>query len=302
MEYRPAVDIARMVSAALIVCFHSPDAPNKEIIIAGLAYFVLLTFCIQGFSDLTARSYSLRKRALRLVWPWLLWSLFYALLKVASHQPPVRDLRHYPGDLLMGTEIHLWFLPFVFVGGIAGHFLLRAAFRLSGPWALLLLSLIAASLAGVAPLVADLLTSPFAQWMYAAPLLPIGLAIGLSQHLPTSRRAYHYLAILALTLLIAWCCGEPSYVIGVSVLLIAILPKCRDLQTLKWFASLSMGIYLLHPAVFLVVYKYAPVAPWYLFASVGLIGSAVASGVIMSVPRLGSLTFGTVSRPAVRRA
>lgn len=297
MKYRPIVDVIRLVSAALIVCFHSRGAPYKDITLSGLAYFVLLTFYLQAISELRGRHLDLRKRASRLLVPWLLWSLFYGMLKLVKHPPILFDFQGHLSSFLIGTEIHLWFLPFAFLGGIAAHLLLRSALRLPARGALLFLSLVSVALATAVPMVSKSLYPPFSQWMYALPLLPISLAIALSEDRSLKRFAYYYVVILILTLFITWRCAEPSYLIGVLVLSVSILPKSRDLEGLKWLANLSMGIYLLHPVVFLVIYMYVPTAPWYVFTSVGLIGSAVASAVIMLFPRLSCLAFGLVHQP-----
>ena len=276
MAYRPGVDLARLFSAALIVVFHTPGSPYKTLTLSGLSFFVLLTFCLQGLGEAATRPYSIRKRAARLLGPWLVWSLFYVTLRLARHLPLPTHFYDHPGDLLIGPEEPLWFLPFAFLAGIAAHALLRVVTRLSSTGALLTLSMLSAGMALAHPGFAGL-PEPLGQWHYALPLLPIGVAVGLSQGLSGRRLAWHYLALLALTAFLARRCGEPSYLLGTIALMVAIVARTRDLKTLRWLASLSMGIYLIHPAVFYLLYKYAPGASWPQVSVIAVLASAAAS-------------------------
>lgn len=297
-SYRPAIDVARLLAAALIVCFHTPRAPDKQYTIAGLAFFVMLTFCLQAISESRSGSYSLSKRAARLLVPWLVWSAVYAMLKVVRHQPLGMDIRHDPSRLLVGPQIHLWYLPFAFLGGIAAHALLLFSQRLADVARLFLLCALAIALGWIEPALGGKFPAPFDQWMYSAPLIPLGVAIGLAQRLSAPRVAGHFIAVLAVSILLAWHCNIPSYLIAVPALFLCILPRSVEIKPLRWLANLSLGIYLVHPATFLVFYKYTPHAPWYVFAALGIVASTLVTAAICAVPRLGALAFGNASRPA----
>ena len=279
-----------------MVCFHAPGSPYKFLTISGLAYFLLLTFCLQGMGEPKRGSFPLGERARRLLLPWAIWSLFYGLVHLARHKPFGPDVFHHPRFLLMGTELHLWFLPFAFFGGIVAFSLRRYLTRVPEAWGLVGLMLAAVGLAALPCLPPGRLDSPLVQWAYSAPLLPLGLAIGMAQRVPRGRLAWHYLAILGVTAAISWTLRDPSLILGTLALAASILPKTREFKGLRWLAGLSMGIYLLHPFVFLVIYKCVPHAPWYLFTLIGTLVSAVLSGMIATFPRLDTLLFGTAHR------
>jgi len=73
-----------------------------------------------------------RKRFLRVYVPFLVWSIIYFMLK------NVQDWVHLThrgnpdniGMLLFGTEFHLWFSPFIFVGTTLAFLLIRSFYRL----------------------------------------------------------------------------------------------------------------------------------------------------------------------------
>ena len=197
---------------------------------------------------------------------------------------------------MIGSEIHLWFLPFAFLGSIAAFLLGRAIFRCSSTVGLTASVLIALVPVGVVSYHPQPLVMPWGSWLYGFPLIPIGLAIGMAQQLPCRRLIGHYAVILTLAFAIAWKLDVPSYFLGVLALALSILPRSEVSRPLRWFAGLSMGIYLMHPCFFLVVHKFFFQAPWYGFAAFGLVGSVAASAIIALIPQLNSLMFGAVRR------
>jgi len=75
----------------------------------------------------------LRKRAWRVLWPWVVWSALFVLDRLGSAAiSPQRSVGEsfYPWMLASGTEMHLWFLPFIFVAEFAVLFTLWPARRL----------------------------------------------------------------------------------------------------------------------------------------------------------------------------
>jgi len=147
--YRPGVDVSRLVASALVVCFHAPQSPFPQITISGLTFFVLLTFCLQAMGDHAGRPFPFKDRAHRLLVPWLVWSLAYCLPKLLKRQSILGEIYQNPNWLLIGSAIHLWFLPFAFLGSIAAFLLGRAIFRCSSTVGLIASVLIALVPVGV---------------------------------------------------------------------------------------------------------------------------------------------------------
>jgi surface polysaccharide O-acyltransferase-like enzyme len=74
-----------------------------------------------------------RKRAARILLPWLVWTAFFALNRLFwAGVDPEREVGEffYPWMLVAGTSVHLWFLPFIFVAELVVIAALRPLQRL----------------------------------------------------------------------------------------------------------------------------------------------------------------------------
>jgi surface polysaccharide O-acyltransferase-like enzyme len=102
------VDYCRLVAAFGIVWFHT-EAPGYRVAYTGLPFFLVLL-------ALPSRM-SLADRARRLLLPLLIWSVVYALFRAwnAAEQGQALFGWWKPWMPLVGTSIHLWFLPFAFL-------------------------------------------------------------------------------------------------------------------------------------------------------------------------------------------
>lgn len=103
----------------------------------------------------------LRRRARRLLWPWLVWSAIFGLALVLWH-------RGWPGWpqnwalWFVGPSLHLWFLPFAFACAVLVHAVERPL-----PKSLLCsLLLVVSALISVVCFDALHLKAPFGQWAY----------------------------------------------------------------------------------------------------------------------------------------
>ncbi|WP_197534757.1 acyltransferase family protein [Symmachiella dynata] len=288
--YRPNVDVARLLASVAIVVFHTPQAPMKTLTISGLAYFILLLSFFPG--ENRAKPLDLKKRATRLLVPWLVWCLFYGVVRLASG-PPI----HFQlNSLLIGPTIHLWFLPFALLGSVICSCYLRATARLSvgAQFALLIPCVLLSQAMLFIP--GGNFVAPFGQWLYSFPLIFLGLGIGLAESM-TARAHGIAVAVVVLLCLFSWIVvGEVSHFIGGIAVLLALPWKQKDLPRLRWLAGLSMGIYLLHPFFFLVVYKFYPGAAWYVFSIIGFLGALVTSAVLSYWPLSNFLCFGVPIR------
>lgn len=283
--YRPAIDLARLVSAFAIVAFHAPGAPAKWLTISGLAFFLLLTFALQARSHSLGKSFSLTMRARRLLLPWVAWCFVYGGLKVARGLSPLPGIDESLFAVLAGPQIHLWFLPFAFAGSVAGLWLQRLA-EMTGR-AFPMLIAVSVLLALTSEIVEGKLPRPGVQWRYAVPLIPLGVMVGM-----TAERLMPTLVAIASTAAVAWYTDEPSYLIGLGILVIALPWKKEEMPVLRWLASLSMGIYLIHPLVFLFIHQFAPGASWKTFVFVGFSASAAASAALSLSDRVAVVLFG----------
>jgi hypothetical protein len=255
-------DLLRVLAFADVVSLHV--ANRHALLGVGLPVFLLLAF---GLGSRRRASPGLAEvaavRVRRLLLPFLAWSAVYGVLLAVAilrhHQAPGAGFR--PIMLLCGTEDHLWFLPFAFAGGLAVHLLQRAGARLGDGWLL-------AGAFGAAALLLALGAGgtwghPHAQWMFALPSIPLGLALGriLSRPRAEARGAWGALLGGALAAMAAlWLLGlagappTPSpafrYLLVLALLAAgALLPGAGG----AWAARLEplmLGAYVAHPAVY----------------------------------------------------
>ncbi|MEQ9081522.1 MAG: acyltransferase family protein [Sandaracinaceae bacterium] len=227
----------------------------------GLPLFLLLSVAL-GVSKPQAPSTArfLERRIPRILLPWAFWAVVFVGLRALScwmsGLPPFGWLE--PSMLFYGPRIHLWFLPFILVAGLAAH----AAHRAVGTSKVA--PVVALGLAGLAVLLAPAFGVsewPYAQWIFSLPAIPLGFVLGRAL---AFERSLPRLRLLLATLLlafvglgvIAWGVDEGSGVYafrhagGFGLLALATwLPNRADPYTRR-LTPLMLGVYILHPAVY----------------------------------------------------
>ncbi|MCP4838566.1 MAG: acyltransferase [Planctomycetes bacterium] len=111
------LEILRFLASIAIVAWHVPDLGAGMAVTWSLPFFVLLSVVF----GLSARNGSalktVRRRAAQFLVPWLLWSGLYLVLRLLRHRLDLGFLIEefqWP-DLLIGTALPLWYLPFIFL-------------------------------------------------------------------------------------------------------------------------------------------------------------------------------------------
>lgn len=157
----------------------------------GLPMFLMLRFALGARrpTPLTA-SQMWRERALKLLLPWAVWSVAFALLNAAialHHSGSWHRGVFEPLMLLYGPTQHLWFLPFAAVCGVAVAIADRVTRRFSSR-SVIVASFLTGGLALAVICTGTFRTPtfPFYVWLFGLPSLPLGLALG--RLLATSRR------------------------------------------------------------------------------------------------------------------
>jgi hypothetical protein len=151
---------------------------------AGLPLFHMLSLALSSAARPQSTLQFARKRAARLLVPWLFWSgtlgALRALTEHARGQPSWAWLE--PRMLLYGPNIALWFLPFTAAAGLAAQ-LARGLLERSGErqQRALLLVLFVAGLALLPSPVHMELGWPFDQWLFSVPSALFGFVIGRAQ-------------------------------------------------------------------------------------------------------------------------
>ncbi len=261
-KYRRSVDLARFVAAAGIVWDHA-RAPYADIGYTALSLFLMLTafLALQSFERSDGRHFWFA-RAQRIFLPWLVWSVFYRIVDLWVSDDPSRFvLLSNPWSLLIGSAIHLWFLPFVMLALVLIPILSRA---IRTPLALWLacaglvalsipLSLTTLPIAWITPDYA--LPEPLPQWFFSLPLFLYGALTAAGRRLEMQAVPLAAAAIVSGVTFVLM----PSFA-SVQMLLTALIFEAvwrADLRGL-WatkLAGLAFGVYLLHPFFMLVSFK-----------------------------------------------
>ncbi len=265
MERVDSIDRLRVLAAIGIVWFHTEGAPYRQIGYAGLPVFLLIFFSL-----ITVRSTAdpalgfLRRRWDRLLKPWLFWSALYGALRLAKaaylrDTPSCQEMLSLE-TILMGTHVHLWYLPYAFGSGCLVYWVNRrtaqidhafAAFVATGIGLLLLV-------AHVLGLSTGQLMRPLPQWEFGLAAVPLGFAVGRCLMVPERRTQQFLLSAVALTTLataavLSAAVGPMSsaipYTLAVVLVCLAYGRRTNDSVVVALLAPLTFGIYLIHPLI-----------------------------------------------------
>ena len=263
-----SIDILRFAGAVGIVWFHL-KMPGAQFALSALPMFVtLLVYFGAGTS--------MKKRAARLMAPWAIWCVIYALAKIAdalvSGKPVSSEFSYWM--LFTGPALHLWFLPFSF-------FFLALFERLKGR----VLWMVAIILSGLSlwALQAGLLRVPLEQWASVVPAAFLGLLM--QQGKSPVPVAVGFTAICALLYLTGWNILTMQLGLGALLTLIALVFKSPAAPITTILSNISLGVYLIHPLIYAAALRIGVTDGAIMFLLV-LVGSLVATQILRrALPR-----------------
>lgn len=243
---RQDIEAVRVLAALGIVWFHA-HAPQLALGYVGLVVFLVLSVWLSAGSR--QGWVAVRQRALRLLVPWALWFAIYGWY-VHTLRLPVVDTRHgLWAGVLAGSNIHLWYLPFMFVMLLVADGLRRL---LPARALALGAGLLATALALGIPLWRPHTLGsfyPLRQWADAALPVAYGLMLlGAGALKPPLRTAVMVLPVLAAALVAPLESFGLTCAIGLGVCAwLAWRPApTADGWSVQWLSDLCMGIYLVH--------------------------------------------------------
>jgi len=273
------IERLRIVSAVAVASFHVHGWFPRSIGVAGFI-ILILSFC--AFVVNRPEPYRIKKlakrKAQRLLKPWLFWSMVYgalSLVKMIYENLSFSDV-FSPTMLLTGTWIHLWFLPFAFVAALILVVIHRRIVNIPDSFAITVAILIGTLCIFGCSMIHSRIQppTPLAQWLLGLPAIPVGFAIGRIQILKRieDRRKYFVFVILsamaasAVCMVLSWLHNGTWLDYGSKFAIRYCVSLIIFCSALNWrgtmdpisrnLASLSYGIYLIHPLATIPFYQF----------------------------------------------
>jgi surface polysaccharide O-acyltransferase-like enzyme len=260
------LDPLRLLANFLVV-WHHARGTDLFGVRAGVYIFLVIMFGLATSRSApeTLWEFTRRKTRLLLV-PWLRWSAIYLVVAaVARLRPGQREAAAFdPWQLLAGGHPALWFLPMAAVAVVVAKLVQRGADRLPPFAAMVVASLLAlAATRGAAVVNSDCaIPFPLESWLRCSPLIFWGVAIGQSRRIGLGARRRLALAAVVAVAAAAfaldrrwnWARALPGSLVLGSAVAVAFVSVgfafCpRVAPVVRRLASLTYGVYLVHPLI-----------------------------------------------------
>lgn len=251
------MDIARFIAAFGVVAAHAYASERDWIGHLALGLFLILTaFLAVQSMDRAGGRYSWAVRAPRLLLPWLFWSAVFRLVFfVVADGPEKYAILSDPWTLLIGSSIHLWFLPFVMLAMVlvapSGRWITTPARLKLASIALVVVTVPLFALHHFVPM-----PEPLPQWAFGLPVYVYGLIIG---HAHRIGQVGWPLAAMAVLSVAGFALTDEPWALMPIVAALAFEGFWRAPLSGAWMKPLgaaAFGIYLVHPFFMLVCYKF----------------------------------------------
>lgn len=237
------------------------------------------------------------KRAQRLLLPFLVWSGFYALVRIFRAFFSARPLKELfdPWMLLAGTEVHLWFLPpcFLFTG-IVGVLATKNRFQLRCLAHCVAWAVVAAIMILLCSWMIQFFPEesfmPFFGWVKVLPSVFVGLSLATLPKESTKRTAGLTLLLLLVLVasLSAWVSGlrllTAPQSLGVVACTLTWAMKEGAVEFLTRLGILTYGVYLMHFFPYFVFNKLLHVQRGFLLLVLVAISSFLLAEVLRRTP------------------
>ncbi|MFH0974671.1 MAG: acyltransferase family protein [Spirochaetota bacterium] len=254
MKYRQDIELFRILSAFGIVWFHS-HLKGADIGYSGLVFFIILSVYLSG------DGHNVIQRLKSLLLPWLSWSLFYGFVNFIIDKPFIDTDNGFITGLLAGSKIHLWYLPFMFFILILFDLIKKNSTVLKIGYSAVCIALISLLSVFLWRDFTNALGAPWAQYSHALPAVFVGAYFWAFNKL-TSIFQFHkfimLLFLLAAVININITGVGISYTIGILMFFpIIFFPPWLNFNfNIRNISELTLGIYLLHPFIYMVFFKF----------------------------------------------
>src|SRR5579862_6134658 len=163
-------DLVRFFASINVVLFHVLAVPDGLIGRGGIPAFLMIAGSLPAMQgDLGSFGQYARRRGARILGPWLFWSAFYAVVAAARYARHGTTPQWTAASLIVGSAVHLWFFPAIFLGTLAVWILLNVSRSIATDRLAIGLAAAAALLLMLQPqITAQLqLNFPIAQWVFS---------------------------------------------------------------------------------------------------------------------------------------
>lgn len=113
LKRNASIEVLRIISAFLIVWYHSGLMLGHAISYSGLIILIIISIYLSIQSNHSGLQ--VLGRLKRIMLPWILWFFIYGLGNIVLFNSFFKYEQSYLINTLIGTHIHLWYLPFIFI-------------------------------------------------------------------------------------------------------------------------------------------------------------------------------------------
>lgn len=294
-ELNGTIELLRVGAALGVIWFHMEAVPWRRVGFAGLVFFLVIAtiFQTRGAQREDLRRY-FRKRASRLMIPWAAWFAIYAVLNAVTGKAVFPNSYGVVPALLAGPWIGLWYLPFALLSAGVIYGSVQLLNRLPFPVQFGLSCGISLVTFGLAVWIRSLgpVVVPWAQWLQAAPSIPLGLTLALAQKsFPGSVRKLAVLCAGILGMCALSFPGDPgmalSYGVGTTFVIAGFVLQRNTGPLIRDLGSMCLGVYLIHGAV-MAAFKMVPgmAQHYFLWFALTSLASFAAIALMQRIPFL----------------
>lgn len=278
-----SIEMARVLSIIWIVILHATRqgwGSGGVIVFLAISIGLIKPDKKFGLCDIT------KSRAKRLIIPWLAWCAIYGSTAIIHYFIEGNRKPLQPSMLLYGPEIHLWFLPFLFLTTviaipIAYNLPRNSNGRRLFMVAALTITCIIIFAMGYLIQSGIINTYPFVQWAEAAPGFGLGVFYLVVK---VERNPKTWIMLMAMCVLVcdafAWRVFGSDFAGPIACAVVALaatwlLVKFEAPSGLRAVASLTFGVYLGHILVLRITSNVFRVTNPTLNVLFAIVGSAV---------------------------
>lgn len=250
---RQDIELLRILAAFGIVWFHA-GRDTFGIGYGGLVAFLILSvwLAMSGSSKPISIGAGIGKRAVRFLVPWAFWMVVFGIRNHVIGRDLIETDRGWINGILASTNIHLWYLPYMFAILVGLDLLVRKVSKTVLCWSGGTLAIVSLATAVLWRPWADTHGFPTVQYAHGFAAVCIGVFLAFASRLTKGEVGIVFATLVGLCVHATWKKVDgvgTTYLVGmlaVSVLAWKRIPFPRRLD-LSRISQCTFGIYLVHP-------------------------------------------------------